>query len=189
MISVLKTVQPALEGIERFPHARIGADMAKKWGLAEDVIEALRFHHFPRLATKNSSLTGVVHLAEFLAHQVHVGAAGYEEVDTVDHEVPVRLGLAGFLSAEAFMASFDGLDVNQTHQLSSLGQNVEDLKKKLFDALDQLPEQQRLIVALHYFEGLSAAEISLVLEIPFSLANAHLSDALTMLRSAVKLST
>ena len=186
---VLTTAQPVLEGMERFPHAHIGADMGRKWGLAEDVTEALRFHHFPRLATRNTSLTGVVHLAEFLCHQLHVGAAEYEEVNTVDPEVPARIGVAGISSAEAFMASFDNPDGDQSHRPSLLDQKVNNLKRKLFNALDELPEQQRLIVALHYFEGLSAAEIGLVLEIPFSFASAHLSDALSTLRNALKLST
>ena len=87
------------------------------------------------------------------------------------------------------MASFDGPDGHQADQPSLLVQTLTNLKKRLFDALDELPEQQRLIVALYYFEGLSAAEIGLVLEIPFALANAQLSDALTVLKRALTLPT
>lgn len=187
--SVLTTARPGLEGMDLFPHARVGAEMSRKWGLAEDVTEAIRFHHFPRLASRNSPLTGVVHLAEFLSHQLQIGTAEYEEVNTVDPDVPVWLGLPGLSSPETFMASFDGPDGHQADQPSLLVQTLTNLKKRLFDALDELPEQQRLIVALYYFEGLSAAEIGLVLEIPFALANAQLSDALTVLKRALTLPT
>ena len=178
-----------LDEIGRFPHAHVGAEMAQKWGLAADVAEAIRFHHFPRLAPRYAPLTDVLHLAEYLCHQLHMGSAEYEQVDAVDHEVITRLGMAEFSSVEKFVASFEGTAASEDHQATALNRTVSDAKKKLLDALDRLPEQQRLIFALHYFEGLSEDEIALVLEMPPSKASAFLSVALTILGTALNQST
>lgn len=50
------------------------------------------------------------------------------------------------------------------------------------DAIDRLPEKQRVVVMLHYLEGLPTGEIARLLKIPGSTVRGRLSNARKTLR-------
>lgn len=45
-------------------HAVLGAEIAKRWRLAEPLVDAIYFHHTPSLAGKNSLIASSVHIAD-----------------------------------------------------------------------------------------------------------------------------
>ncbi len=49
-----------------FSHADIGAWLADKWNLPASVSDAIRHHHTPSLAKKNSKSAAVIHIADYL---------------------------------------------------------------------------------------------------------------------------
>jgi putative nucleotidyltransferase with HDIG domain len=179
--------KPVLEGSHRFVHAHIGADKAEQWGLALDIVEAIRFHHLPRLATTNSFLAGVVHLAEFLCHRLHIGTAEFEHADVCDNGMLARLGMPQISSAEELMDSFDGLIKHEIQQMPRLDDEVKRLKDSLFATLEGLLEEQRIMIALHYYEGLSVEEIGQLLEVPVPATRAYISEALAQLQEALNI--
>ncbi|HCV43050.1 MAG TPA: hypothetical protein DGH68_06165 [Bacteroidetes bacterium] len=179
--------RPMLEGAHRFAHAHIGADKAEEWGLALDIVEAIRFHHLPRLATTNNSLTGIVHLAEFLCHHLRVGTATFERADFCDREAIATLGVHEITTTEQLIASFDGLINAEIRHAPRLDEEVKKSKDKLFATLDGLLEEQRIMIALHYYEGLSVEEIGQLLEVPASAAGTYISGALAQLQEALKI--
>lgn len=63
---------------------------------------------------------------------------------------------------------------------------MRDTSAHLSAAVNQLPDEQRIIVALHYFEGLSLAETAVVVEEAVGTVKWRLSKALERLRSIVK---
>jgi putative nucleotidyltransferase with HDIG domain len=179
--------KPVLEGAHRFAHAHVGADKAEEWGLGLDIVEAIRFHHLPRLATTNSLLTGIVHLAEFLCHHLRVGMAEFERADQCDTEVLAKLGMQGISTPEELMASFDRRIRNEIQQTRPLNDEVKRLKDKLFVTLDGLLEEQRIMIALHYYEGLTVEEIGQLLEVPVPAASAFISEALAQVQGALNI--
>lgn len=60
-----------------------------------------------------------------------------------------------------------------------------DVAEYLSAAVKQLPEDQRAVVVLHYFEGLSLQETAEVLEQPVGTVKWRLNAALTRLRTVV----
>lgn len=59
-------------------------------------------------------------------------------------------------------------------------------KRSLFDQVETLPEDEKLILALHYYEGLSFSEIARLMDIQEWNAIALHVQALTKLQSRIK---
>ncbi len=63
-----------------FTHAQVGAELFRSWGLPPSLIDALEFHHFPELASRNKDHVAVIHVADALAHCIEVGNSGESRV-------------------------------------------------------------------------------------------------------------
>jgi HD-like signal output (HDOD) protein len=69
-LSVLSTLED-LAGEERetgVSHAEMGAFVAERWNLPEDIVDGLQFHHQPAKAM-DLSLAATVHIADIVAHR------------------------------------------------------------------------------------------------------------------------
>lgn len=74
-----------------------------------------------------------------------------------------------------------------SNELASPLQNVEDeaVKATLAEAIDALPEKERTIVSLYYYEGLTLKEISLVLKLTEARISQLHTKAVFRLRGAL----
>ncbi len=61
---------------------------------------------------------------------------------------------------------------------------VEDMRRRLLDAVNRLPEDERLVVGLRYFLQLSEAEAAAAAGIPAGTVKSRLSRALRRLRES-----
>lgn len=52
-----------------FDHTQVGAMLAEKWGLAKNIVDAVRYHHDPQAAEENVLSTTIVAVANNLSHQ------------------------------------------------------------------------------------------------------------------------
>jgi putative nucleotidyltransferase with HDIG domain len=59
-----------------FDHAEIGAELLRKWGFAPRVVEAVEFHHDPRLGPEENPDSAIVNLANQIAHAMEYGTSG-----------------------------------------------------------------------------------------------------------------
>ena len=55
-------------------HAEIGARLTTRWSLPEVMVDVIRHHHQPELATEDAELAATIHLAEILTQEVQQGA-------------------------------------------------------------------------------------------------------------------
>ena len=55
-------------------HAEIGAKILESWGLPEEIVSAVRWHHDPEAADETSTLIDVVHVANVLCLMIGIGA-------------------------------------------------------------------------------------------------------------------
>jgi RNA polymerase sigma factor for flagellar operon FliA len=122
-----------------------------------------------------------VYAAEFFCHCLRPDAAPFEQVEHIDMSILRDLNLSDQLSMEDRLARLDGL------QPQRLGDSVRELKNVLIETLDGLGDKQRIIIALHYFEGLSLAEIAQLLDVSLASAQEHLSGALARLNLALQI--
>jgi RNA polymerase sigma factor (sigma-70 family) len=168
-------------------HAEIGAWLIERWKLDSGVAEAIRYHHRPSSASQSEALVAVVHIAEVLCHHLHIGEAAYESVagyepaalEVVDLDEAALTGR----SDKGYVALF--LEkISMAPKFESL---VHDLKKNLVEVMEELSEQQRLVIALYYYEGLSLAEVSKMLNISITDVEYFQETSLARLRAAVSL--
>ncbi len=99
-----------------------------------------------------------------------------------------------------FLHSLDS-DVNQSGddnslQLNQLIDNKEEdyetekrrstLKRKIIEAINHLPEKEKLVISLYYYEGLTLKEIGVVLSVTESRVSQIHSSAILKLRNLLK---
>jgi hypothetical protein len=159
---------------ERLTDEQWSADRVMSWGMPEDIVEAIRCIHEPQQAKHNPSLAGIVHLADVLCDQWGVGATHpvgeHQNGDGArEHtDAPDAIHLPGLENAQVY------IDV------------IKAVTAGLIEAIDGLREEERMVVALYYFEGLSLDVIGQLLEIPASRAAVDLKSALGQLHAALQ---
>ncbi len=180
------TMPGMMESSFGITHTEAGSWMAEHWNLPEDIVEAIRLHHTPWLAKKNPALTASVHIAEVLCHRTKTSAFPYESAATLDTNTLHMLGLsAGDLTAESIADQFTSLNTDRL-PLVTFDMVVDALKSQLIEALGGLPDEQRLVLALRYYEGLSFDEIGEILEMEEADACACHAQALSNLKDVIQ---
>jgi putative nucleotidyltransferase with HDIG domain len=64
------------EAVLGFTHAAVGARVAEKWNLPDDLVEAIACHHTPMNAKKNPELAAIVHIADSVSMSMGIGLGG-----------------------------------------------------------------------------------------------------------------
>jgi RNA polymerase sigma factor for flagellar operon FliA len=109
------------------------------------------------------------------------------------NELLVRMGRTNIYSLDDILGSVDSED--QVHfidlivdETSNSGAEVEgkEIRRILVLGVDALPERERLVVALYYFEGLTFKEIGKVLNVSESRVYQLHSQAMTRLRNHLR---
>jgi RNA polymerase sigma factor (sigma-70 family) len=81
----------------------------------------------------------------------------------------------------------DAVSVNPIMQMSSqVWREYVRPKASLFDQVENLPENEKLVLALHYYEGLSFKEIGLLIDVKEWDAVVLHTQALTKLQSRIQ---
>jgi HD-like signal output (HDOD) protein len=176
-----KTKQVAL-------HEEAGLWMVARWEtLPAGAHDAVRHHHTPGRATTDPKIASLVHVADVLCHRMYGGPLGLWPALTADPNALALLCTGGSSDGssdnEALLSTLQGL-VNDS--LPSLSLRVAVVKQSIVEGLEGLPENERLVLALHYCEGISMRSIAGVLdETPGGVmqihgnAMRHLTTALT----------
>jgi len=83
----------AEEKVLGFNHGQVGSEVAKKWNLPEELIEAIEYHHTPEKATKNKKLTAIVHVADAIVMAMGIGLGADGMVYHLSEEALNILGI------------------------------------------------------------------------------------------------
>jgi len=193
-------IQGLLEAIDRFDtdrNVKFKTFAYKRiYGAVIDAIRQVRILS----RTKLERLMMVQRLTEKLTQQLYREPTADEicEEAKISLEEYASLRVAGQLSYSTF--SLDdpvGSDHNDaTRQVDLLADTesedpekaymIDNLKTRLVNLLKSLPERERLILALYYYENLTLVEIGQVLNISESRVSQILSKSLDQLRKKLK---
>ncbi|MDD3853610.1 MAG: HDOD domain-containing protein [Syntrophomonadaceae bacterium] len=76
-----------------FNHAQVGAQVAEKWNLPPELVEAIMYHHEPEKATINKKLTAIVHVADAVSVTMGIGVGIDGMLYPVSSEAMQLLGI------------------------------------------------------------------------------------------------
>ncbi len=176
-------VSPATEGKQG--HPGIGAMLAEQWGLAPDIVEAIGFHHHPSLATVNPPLVAVVHIAEVLCYHLAVSTPDYESAHEYDEHAMNCLGLDPAVLESSSSEGYTVLFKEHCSRAPQFRTFVQELRNNLVEVMGNLGEQERVVLALLYYEGLTVSEIANVMDTSIPEIQFLHNAALARLRAAV----
>lgn len=168
-------------------HAQAGAWLATRWGLPDEIVQAIRWHHDPLRAGDAKQLAAVVYFADLLSTRRGHGH-GYAETASADPFDPVVQQVLGLGESEI---TPDVLDTYAAHihldfsGVPSFEELVDVMRQKLIEQLEQLPAEEKLIFILHYYEGLTVEEIGVLIGISERTAQHRLQAALQQLSRTV----
>jgi RNA polymerase sigma factor (sigma-70 family) len=168
-------------------HAQAGAWLASRWGLPEEIVQAIRWHHDPLRAGETKQLAAVVYFADILSTRRGHGH-GLPETGSTDPFDPLVRQVLGLGDIEitpdvldTYAARID-LDLSGVPSFEEL---VAAMRHKLIEQLEQLPADEKLIFILHYYEGLPIEEIGVLIGISEATAQQRLRAALQQLTKTV----
>ncbi|MFH0924906.1 MAG: HDOD domain-containing protein, partial [bacterium] len=81
------TIYEAEKKVLGITHVDLGRWLAQKWNLPSDLVDAIAYHHSPKLAKSNQELTTIVHLADILCRMKAIGYGGDPLVPKIDDGV------------------------------------------------------------------------------------------------------
>jgi HD-like signal output (HDOD) protein len=70
-----------------FDHSDLGRMLAQSWNLPPSLEEVLACHHFPQEAKQYPVETGLVHIADYIAHAIQLGDSGEQYIPPLDEKV------------------------------------------------------------------------------------------------------
>ncbi len=76
-----------------FDHAQVGQLVARKWNFAEEIEEAIGFHHQPESARRLPQLTMIVNLANGMCHNLQIGITKNPDLDVAAFPTATALKL------------------------------------------------------------------------------------------------
>ncbi|MDR5695646.1 MAG: HDOD domain-containing protein [Armatimonadota bacterium] len=76
-----------------FDHMQVGAMVAEKWHFPDHLVEAIRFHHRPRQASRFPQWASLVHIADAVSLMLGIGLGGDQLYYSLEPEALQILGL------------------------------------------------------------------------------------------------
>jgi RNA polymerase sigma factor (sigma-70 family) len=144
-------------------HEAAGAGLVERWLLPTEIVEAVRFHTNPDRATENPALTAIVHVSECVARRLRSEDPRRKEPLGLAPGVCATLGLSEAELRSLFISEYAEPLTTALNGVPDFETIIRTTKQELIDALGDLPEREKLIVALYYYENLSFLDIASVL--------------------------
>lgn len=183
-----KNIDPALPSAKA-GHAEVGAALVRRWNVSGELVEAIRYHHRPVLASINPQLVATVHIAEALCHKLNIGQTDYERVDEVDEEAQRILGVDESFFQVDPDSGYIVLFRQELARAPKFETLVQELRSNLVEAMGELEDKERLVVALRYYEGLSVEDCTKLLGLSVMAVEQLQHSAFAKLRAAVTMIT
>lgn len=142
-------------------HEEAGSWMLDRWEtLHEDIREAVRHHHAPTGAESDPVLAAIVHVADVICHRLFGGPPGSKLRNLISANALITLGLHPGAKDLAGRDPAVVLQERITHRAPALELKTRVLRDDLINTYEEMEERERLVIALHYFEGMSLARVA-----------------------------
>jgi RNA polymerase sigma-70 factor (ECF subfamily) len=160
--------------------------------LRERQFERIWRAHQPKIWRLTARLAGSVDLADDLTQEVAVrafqafdGFLGRADVYSWLYRIAVNVVIRARerkTHPTVSLESSSALTASAKTASPETQTLAQDLRSRIWQALDRLPEEQRTTLILQVYEGLAYREIASVLDIPIGTVKSRLNAAVTHLR-------
>jgi len=178
----LRTTVEAASGIS---HGEAGFWIANKWQLPPQICEAIRYHHSPQQAVIDPALTATVHVADVLCSRLQLGPFSHDGPLVYD---AAAVSLIRFNESQLDREQLEAYCLEMRSDIDggrTLEDFVTDIKRRFVESMAELPEQQRIILALYYYENISFEEIGRLLKIDETTVTSLHDTSLTTLKNVL----
>jgi putative nucleotidyltransferase with HDIG domain len=167
-------------------HSEIGSKLAQQWKLPEAVVEAIRYHHHPERATGNPALTAAVHLADVLATRLSWKLSEDKQAAILHNESLEQLGLDESVLSEQAQQELFAYVARALRTAPRFEEVLERFRSVLIEGIEQMAPTMKVVLALHYAEGISLTEVSRFLHRSVEEVQTLHDNAIALLRSAIQ---
>ncbi len=102
------------------PHQHIGEYLLSRWRLPDILCDAVKNHHAPLDSTVDPLLVSAVHIADIIAHMLHIGKSGERSIPSLDSFAEQRLGIS-LNDIDILMPNIED-KIKQSEDILSLGE-------------------------------------------------------------------
>jgi HD-like signal output (HDOD) protein len=142
-------------------HEEAGSWMLDRWEtLDADIRDAVCNHHGPTGKESDPTLAAIIHVADVICHRLFGGPPGCKPRTLFSARALLTLGLHSGCTCASGEPRLDALQEGIMHRAPALELKVRVLKDDLVNTYEELEERERLVIALHYFEGMSLERIA-----------------------------
>lgn len=111
---------------------------------------------------------------------------GYEKLEQLKNPKKFKAWMAAITRNEALQMKRKRVELPGDEKLESMLEPSVDSYDELWDVVQKLPEEYRLVIVLYYYNELSVREIAKVLEIPLGTVKSRMSRGRKKLREALE---
>lgn len=111
---------------------------------------------------------------------------GYEHLDQLKNPHKIKPWLLTITKNEALKIRQKRLELPGNEKVESLLKPTHDNHNELWDILETLKEEYRLVIVLFYYHDLSLRDISSVLDIPVGTVKSRLNRGRELLKTALE---
>ena len=155
----------ALENAVGMMHTEAGAWLVEHWGLGEGIVEAVREHHTPSRATVNPVLTAIVHTANVISARLALGAFAAEPAAACDPAALRILDIDGASLTDPSEESYTAGLMTGLDDAPDFDCLVIAIRRGMMDAITALPEREKVVFMLYYYEQLGYDDIAQVIRL------------------------
>lgn len=111
---------------------------------------------------------------------------GYEHIEQLKNSTKFKAWMITITKNEALKLKRRRLELPGDDKLEELLEPVRDHYNELWDCVQKLPEEYRLVIVLYYYNELSLRDIAKILNIPMGTVKSRLSRGRDFLKQALE---
>lgn len=111
---------------------------------------------------------------------------GYEHIEQLKNSNKFKAWMITITKNEALKLKRRRLELPGDDKLEELLEPVRDHYNELWDCVQKLPEEYRLVIVLYYYNELSLRDIAKILNIPMGTVKSRLSRGREFLKQALE---
>ena len=111
---------------------------------------------------------------------------GYEHIEQLKNSTKFKAWMITITKNEALKLKRRRLELPGDDKLEELLEPVRDHYNELWDCVQKLPDEYRLVIVLYYYNELSLRDIAKILNIPMGTVKSRLSRGREFLKQALE---